>query len=160
LEPPRPCGCRPAFHPAGASLPGFIGGELRLRDLFHPGLPKNHDDSGGLLAPEAALMKLPATDGAMAAKTDPAPVLSPSQARCFSDCPARWWFNSRTDSNCPIGKTVRLLWAWLSHQALEVNFREKLANPGGPNLLGWVLSSTWRRAPHGLADRAAAAQNQ
>jgi hypothetical protein len=28
----------------------------------------------------------------MAVKSDPAPVLSPSQVRCFFDCPARWWF--------------------------------------------------------------------
>ena len=31
-------------------------------------------------------------NGAVVAKTDPAPVLSPSQVRCFFDCPARWWF--------------------------------------------------------------------
>src|ERR1022692_1262372 len=45
-----------------------------------------------IVAPEVALTKLPATNGAMAARTDPAPVLSPSQVRCFFDCPARWWF--------------------------------------------------------------------
>jgi len=38
-----------------------------------------------IVAPELALTKLPATSGAMATKTDPAPVLSPSQVRCFFD---------------------------------------------------------------------------
>ena len=36
-----------------------------------------------IVAPEVALRKLPATNGAVAARTDPAPVLSPSQVRCF-----------------------------------------------------------------------------
>ena len=60
----------------------------------------------------------------MVAKTDSAPVLSPSQVRCFFDCPARWWFKyglqllERTNSSLALGLAV--------HQALEVNFREKL----------------------------------
>src|ERR1039457_4627046 len=77
-----------------------------------------------IVAPEVALTKLPATNGALAARTDPAPVLSPSQVRCFFDCPARWWFKyglqfpARKNSSLALGLAV--------HQALEVNFREKL----------------------------------
>src|ERR1035438_9481152 len=75
-----------------------------------------------IVAPEVALTKLPATNGA--AKTDPAPVLSPSQVRCFFECQARWWFKyglqlpERKNSSLALGLAV--------HQALEVNFREKL----------------------------------
>ena len=77
-----------------------------------------------IVAQEVALTRLPATDGAMVAKTDPAPVLSPSQVRCFFDCPARWWFKyglqlpERKNSSLALGLAV--------HQALEVNFREKI----------------------------------
>jgi len=77
-----------------------------------------------IVAPEVALAKLPATHGALAAKTDPAPVLSPSQVRCFFDCQARWWFKyglqlpERKNSSLALGLAV--------HQALEVNFREKI----------------------------------
>jgi hypothetical protein len=78
-----------------------------------------------IVAPEVALTKLPATNVAIAAKTDPAPVLSPSQVRCLFDCPARWWFKyglqlaERKNSSPALGLTV--------HQALEVNCREKIA---------------------------------
>jgi hypothetical protein len=77
-----------------------------------------------IVAPEAALTKLPATNDAVIAKSDPAPVLSPSQVRCFFDCPARWWFKyglqlpERKNSSLALGLAV--------HQALEVNFREKI----------------------------------
>ena len=77
-----------------------------------------------IVAPEVALTKLPAPNGALAAKTDPAPVLSPSQVRCFFDCPARWWFKyglrlpERKNSSLALGLAV--------HQALEVNFRDKI----------------------------------
>ena len=95
-----------------------------LQDL--PVLPPPPERSFTVLivAPEVALTKLPATNGALAAKTDPAPVLSPSQVRCFFDCPARWWFKyglqlpERKNSSLALGLAV--------HQALEVNFREKL----------------------------------
>ena len=76
-----------------------------------------------LVAPEVALTRLPAT-GPLVVKTDPAPVLSPSQVRCFFDCPARWWFKyglqlpERKNSSLALGLAV--------HQALEVNFREKI----------------------------------
>ena len=56
-----------------------------------PPLPES-SSTALIVAPEVALTKLPATNGAVAAKADPAPVLSPSQVRCFFDCPARWWF--------------------------------------------------------------------
>ena len=77
-----------------------------------------------IVAPEVALTRLPATNGAVAATTDPAPVLSPSQVRCFFDCQARWWFKyglqlpERKNSSLALGLAV--------HQALEVNFREKI----------------------------------
>jgi hypothetical protein len=77
-----------------------------------------------IVAPEVALTKLPATNGALAAKSDPAPVLSPSQVRCFFECQARWWFKyglqlpERKNSSLGLGLAVP--------QALEVNFRENL----------------------------------
>jgi hypothetical protein len=77
-----------------------------------------------IVAPEVALTKYSGTDGTVAGKTDPAPVLSPSQVRCFFDCQARWWFKyglqlpERKNSSLALGLAV--------HQALEVNFREKI----------------------------------
>jgi len=77
-----------------------------------------------IVAPEVALTKSPTASGSSAAKTDPAPVLSPSQVRCFFDCQARWWFKyglqlpERKNSSLALGLAV--------HQALEVNFREKI----------------------------------
>jgi CRISPR/Cas system-associated exonuclease Cas4 (RecB family) len=90
--------------------------------LFAPLLESSSTEL--MVAPEVALAKLPATNGTIAAKTDPAPVLSPSQVRCFFDCPARWWFKyglqlpERKNSSLALGLAV--------HQALEVNFREKI----------------------------------
>jgi len=90
--------------------------------LFAP-LPEN-PSTAVIVAPEVALTKMPVTHGALAAKTDPAPVLSPSQVRCFFGCPARWWFKyglqlpERKNSSLALGLAV--------HQALEVNFREKI----------------------------------
>ena len=91
---------------------------LGLHDwpLFAP-LPES-PSTELILAPEVALTKSPATNVALAAKTKPAPVLSPSQVRCFFDCPARWWFKyglqlpERKDSSLALGLAV--------HQALEV----------------------------------------
>jgi CRISPR/Cas system-associated exonuclease Cas4 (RecB family) len=60
----------------------------------------------------------------LSAKTEPAPVLSPSQVRCFFACPARRWFKyglhlpERKNSSLALGLAVQ--------QALEVNFREKI----------------------------------
>ena len=95
-----------------------------LQDLPLLAPPPERSFTELIVAPEVALTKLPATNGAVAAKTDPAPVLSPSQVRCFFDCPARWWFKyglrlpERKNSSLALGLAV--------HQALEVNFREKL----------------------------------
>jgi CRISPR/Cas system-associated exonuclease Cas4 (RecB family) len=75
-------------------------------------------------APGVAVTKSPATGGPLAAKTDPAPALSPSQVRCFLDCPARWWFKYRLQ--LPERKNSSLALGLAVHQALEVNFREKL----------------------------------
>src|ERR1035438_12763 len=88
-----------------------------------------------IVAPEVALTKLPATNGA--AKTDPAPVLSPSQVRCFFECQARWWFKyglqlpERKNSSLALGLAV--------HQALEVNFREKLETQEDLETAGVVI---------------------
>ena len=90
-----------------------------------------------IVAPEVALTKLPATNGALVAKTDPAPVLSPSQVRCFLDCPARWWFKyglqlpERKNSSLALGLAV--------HQALEVNFREKVETREDLDTIGVVM---------------------
>jgi len=77
-----------------------------------------------ILAPETALTKLPATNGAVVAETEPAPVLSPSQIRCFFDCPARWWF--KYGLHLPERKNSSLALGLAVHHALEVNFREKI----------------------------------
>ena len=97
-----------------------------------PALPPLPESSSTALivAPGVALTKLPATNGAKAAQSDPAPVLSPSQVRCFFDCPARWWFKyglqlpERKNSSLALGLAV--------HQALEVNFRQEDRNPRRP----------------------------
>src|ERR1035441_3227503 len=95
-----------------------------LQDLPLLAPPPERSFTELIVAPEVALTKLPATNGALTARTDPAPVLSPSQVRCFFDCPARWWFKyglqlpERKNSSLALGLAV--------HQALEVNFREKI----------------------------------
>jgi hypothetical protein len=77
-----------------------------------------------IVAPGVALTIPPATNDALSAKTEPAPVLSPSQVRCFFACPARRWFKyglhlpERKNSSLALGLAVQ--------QALEVNFREKI----------------------------------
>jgi len=97
--------------------------------LAFPGLPllapvEERASLDLIVASEMALTKLPATNGAVAAKTDPAPVLSPSQVRCFFDCPARWWF--KYGLQLPERKNSSLALGLAIHQALEVNFREKI----------------------------------
>ena len=90
-----------------------------------------------IVAPDVALTKLPATNGAVATTTDPAPVLSPSQVRCFFDCQARWWFKyglqlpERKNSSLALGLAV--------HQALEVNFREKIETQEDLETTGVVI---------------------
>src|ERR1039458_9411289 len=95
-----------------------------LQDLPLLAPPPERSFTELIVAPEVALTKLPSTNGALAAKTDPAPVLSPSQVRCFLDCPARWWFKYRLQ--LPERKNSSLALGLAVHQALEVNFREKL----------------------------------
>ena len=90
-----------------------------------------------IVAPEVALTKLPETDGVMVAKTDPAPVLSPSQVRCFLDCPARWWF--KYGLQLPERKSSSLALGLAVHQALEVNFREKLETREDLETIGVVM---------------------
>jgi CRISPR/Cas system-associated exonuclease Cas4 (RecB family) len=95
-----------------------------LQDLPLLAPPPERSFTEMIVAPEVALTRIPATNGAPAAKTDPAPMLSPSQVRCFFECQARWWFKyglqlpERKNSSLALGLAV--------HQALEVNFREKL----------------------------------
>ncbi|MCW5978459.1 MAG: PD-(D/E)XK nuclease family protein [Bryobacteraceae bacterium] len=52
-------------------------------------------------------------------------VLSPTQARTFLDCSAKWWF--RYGLHLPEPKTSSLSLGSALHRALEVNSREKLA---------------------------------
>ena len=94
-----------------------------LQDLPVLAPPPERSFTELIVAPEVALTKLPAANGAMATKTDPAPVLSPSQVRCFFECQARWWFKyglqlPERNSSLALGLAV--------HQALEVNFRQKI----------------------------------
>jgi hypothetical protein len=103
-----------------------------LVQLAFPGLPElpllapppESASTELIVAPEVALTKLPATNGALAANADPAPVLSPSQVRCFFDCQARWWF--KYGLHLPERKNSSLALGLAVHQALEVNFREKI----------------------------------
>lgn len=50
--------------------------------------------------------------------------LSPTQVRSFLDCSARWWF--KYGLHLPEPKTGNLALGIAVHQALEVDFREKL----------------------------------
>jgi hypothetical protein len=108
-----------------------------LQDLPLLAPPPERSFTELIVAPEVALTKLPSTNGALAAKTDPAPVLSPSQVRCFFECPARWWFKyglqlpERKNSSLALGLAV--------HQALEVNFREKLETQEDLETTGVVI---------------------
>ena len=95
-----------------------------LQDLPQLAPPPASSSTALIVAPEVALTKLPATNGAVAAKADPAPVLSPSQVRCFFDCPARWWF--KYGLQLPERKNSSLVLGLAVHQALEVNFRQKV----------------------------------
>ncbi len=80
----------------------------------------------------------------MVAKTDPAPVLSPSQVRCFLDCPARWWF--KYGLQLPERKNSSLALGLAAHQALEVNFREKVETQEDLETVGveMVFREAWR----------------
>ena len=115
----------PCAHQAATTSHDFVQIQLNGFDNLPVSAPPQPPSSMELIvAPEVALTRLPAAIGAVAAKTDPAPVLSPSQVRCFFDCPARWWFKyglqlpERKNSSLALGLAV--------HQALEVNFREKV----------------------------------
>src|ERR1035438_9947665 len=107
-----------------------------LQDLPLLAPPPERYSTELIVAPEVALTRIPATH-ALAAKTDPAPVLSPSQVRCFFECQARWWFKyglqlpERKNSSLALGLAV--------HQALEVNFREKLETQEDLETAGVVI---------------------
>jgi hypothetical protein len=51
-------------------------------------------------------------------------VLSPTQARAFLGCSARWWF--KYGLSLPEPKTSSLAFGLAMHRALELNFRQKL----------------------------------
>ena len=51
-------------------------------------------------------------------------VLSPTQARTFLGCSARWWF--KYGLSLPEPKTSSLAFGLAMHRALEINFRQKL----------------------------------
>jgi CRISPR/Cas system-associated exonuclease Cas4 (RecB family) len=80
--------------------------------------------TGLIVAPEVALTKVTDTNSAAATDAEIASVLSPSQVRCFFDCPARWWF--KYGLQLPEQKNSSLALGLAVHQALEVNFREKI----------------------------------
>jgi len=106
--------------PAPLVQQGFPG--MQDLPLFAP-LPES-SCTELIVAPEVKLTKVPNPSRAVVADTEIASVLSPSQVRCFFDCPARWWFKyglqlpERKNSSLALGLAV--------HQALEVNFREKI----------------------------------
>jgi len=96
--------------------------ELRDLPLFAPAPERSSTEI--IVAPETALTILPKTTTAGTVKTEQAAVLSPSQVRCFFDCPARWWF--KYGLQLPEQKNSSLALGLAVHQALEVNFREKI----------------------------------
>jgi len=59
-------------------------------------------------------------------QTELGEVLSPTQTRAFLDCSAKWWY--RYGLRLPEPKSSSLALGSAVHQALEVNFREKLAS--------------------------------
>ena len=74
----------------------------------------------------------PVEDVALAVVPKPTPrtaleadvVLSPTQARTFLGCAARWWF--KYGLSLPEPKTSSLAFGLAMHRALEINFRQKL----------------------------------
>ena len=77
-----------------------------------------------IVAPQVALTTVPSPSRTAVADTGLASVLSPSQVRCFFDCQARWWF--KYGLQLPERKNSSLALGLALHQALEVNFREKI----------------------------------
>jgi len=86
--------------------------------------PQRPSTNDLIVASETSLTRLPDSQGVAVAKADLAPVLSPSQVRCFLDCPARWWF--KYGLQIPERKSSSLALGLAVHRALEVNFREKV----------------------------------
>lgn len=64
-------------------------------------------------------------------------VLSPTQARTYLDCSAKWWF--RYGMRFPEPKTSSLALGISVHQALEANFREKLETGEDLPTMGIVM---------------------
>ena len=67
-----------------------------------------------------AVVPKPVTHTALEAEI----VLSPTQARTFLGCSARWWF--KYGLSLPEPKTSSLAFGLAMHRALEINFRQKL----------------------------------
>src|ERR1700676_183384 len=65
-----------------------------------------------IVAPKMALTRASDSSSAGVADTEIGSVLSPSQVRCFFDCPARWWFKyglqlpERKNSSLALGLAV------------------------------------------------------
>ena len=76
------------------------------------------------VVPALPVTKVANSSRAVVAETEIGSVLSPSQVRCFFDCPARWWF--KYGLHLPERKNSSLALGLAVHQALEVNFREKI----------------------------------
>ncbi len=63
-------------------------------------------------------------------------VLSPTQARTFLGCSARWWF--KYGLSLPELKTSSLAFGLAMHRALEINFRQKLESKEDLETAGMV----------------------
>ncbi len=63
-------------------------------------------------------------------------VLSPTQARTFLGCSARWWF--KYGLSLPEPKTSSLAFGLAMHRALEINFRQKLESKEDLETAGMV----------------------
>jgi hypothetical protein len=72
----------------------------------------------------AQVKAIAAATAAIEAQNELGAILSPSQARCFLSCQARWWFKYAVKLPDPINAKRALGNA--VHRALETNFRAKL----------------------------------
>ena len=84
-----------------------------LQDLPLLAPPLERSFTELIVAPEVALTRLPATDGALAAKTDPAPV--PSPAKFAASSTARRAGGSSTDCNFQERKNSSLAFGLAVH---------------------------------------------
>jgi hypothetical protein len=93
--------------------------------------------------PLPTVAAVPPTPGT-APKAEPGKVLSPTQARTFLNCSARWWFKYGLGE--PDVKHSALALGSAVHRTLEVNFREKVTTKEDLDTLGVValFRSEWQ----------------